>query len=67
MGIIRFIVDFVSFNKAFDIINSKEHLTEEGLRELTNISNSMYTYRKFSFSTYYSPVHVKENSKVIFL
>jgi LAGLIDADG endonuclease len=38
-------LDFLSFKEAFHIIESKEHLTEEGLNKLYKISKGMNTGR----------------------
>jgi hypothetical protein len=48
-------LDFMSFKGAFDIINNKEHLMEEGLNKIYKISKTMNTYRKFLESDCYSP------------
>lgn len=55
-------LDFISFKKAFNIIESKEHLTNEGLNMLYNISKTMNKNRELP-KEYYSPEHTKENSK----
>lgn len=55
-------LDFLSFKKALDIIDNKEHLLEKGISKIYTISKNMNSYRKFSTSTYYSPSHTKENS-----
>ena len=55
-------LDFLSFKEAFDIINSKEHLFEEGLLKLDIISKSMNSYRQFSLANYYFPSHTILNN-----
>ena len=55
-------LDFLSFKEAFDIINSKEHLLEEGLLKLDIIKKSMNSYREFSLTNYYSPSHTILNN-----
>ena len=51
-------LDFLTFKEAVDIINSKKHLTEEGLNKIIEISNSMNSYRKLSKE--YCPIHTIE-------
>lgn len=53
-------LDFLSFKKALDLINSKEHLIKEGIDKIIRISNSMNSYREFMVE--YSPHHTIENS-----
>lgn len=53
-------LDFLSFKKALNIINSKKHLTKEGLDEIIKISYSMNTYREYF--DIYSPSHTDEKS-----
>lgn len=55
-------LDFISFKEAFHIIESKEHLAEEGLNKLYVLSKGMNTGRKFSIEDLYSPDHTKENN-----
>lgn len=55
-------LDFLSFKEAFHIIESKEHLTEEGMNKLYNLSKGMNTGREFPTNVYYSPNHTKENN-----
>jgi len=55
-------LDFISFKEAFHIIERKEHLIEEGMNKLYNLSKGMNTNRKFSADVYYSPNHTKENN-----
>jgi LAGLIDADG endonuclease len=55
-------LDFLSFKEAFEIINKKEHLFEEGINKFYIISKSMNSSRKFITSSNYSPTHTKENS-----
>jgi hypothetical protein len=55
-------LDFISFKEAFHIIESKEHLTEEGLNKVYTLSKGMNTGRIFSENIYYSPNHTKENN-----
>lgn len=55
-------LDYMSFKEAFNIIESKEHLTEEGLNKLDVLSKGMNTGRKFPVDEYYSPNHTKENN-----
>jgi len=52
---------FMSFKEAFHIIDSKKHLTEEGINKLYSISKGMNTGRKLPVNVYYSPNHTKEN------
>lgn len=40
-------LDFLSFKRTIDIINLKEHLTEEGINKITKISMTMNSYREF--------------------
>lgn len=54
-------LDFLYFKEALDIIESKEHLTDEGLNKLSILSKSMNKGREFSANDYYSPNHTKEN------
>jgi hypothetical protein len=54
-------LDFLSFKEAFHIIESKEHLTEEGINKLYNLSKGMNTGREFPVDVYYSPNHTKES------
>jgi hypothetical protein len=53
-------LDFLSFKKAADIINSKKHLTEKGINEIIEISNNMNNYREFTVD--YCPIHTIENN-----
>lgn len=53
-------LDFFSFKKALDLINLKEHLTEQGINKITKISMTMNSYREF-LGEYY-PNHTSENS-----
>jgi LAGLIDADG endonuclease len=55
-------LDFISFKEAFHIIESKEHLEEEGLNKLYALSKGMNRGRKFSIDNLYSPDHTKENN-----
>lgn len=55
-------LDFISFKEALHIIESKEHLTEEGLNKLYKLSKGMNTGREFPINVYYSPNHTKENN-----
>ena len=48
-------LDFLTIKKVLDIINSKRHLTEEGISEIVELSNTMNSY--ITFSVYYSPLH----------
>lgn len=56
-------LDFMSFKEAFDIIDKKEHLLEEGINKIYSIKKSMNSYREFSTSSYYSPNHTKKDNK----
>jgi hypothetical protein len=56
-------LDFLSFKEAFDIIDKKEHLSEEGIDKFYTISKNMNSSRKYFTSTYYSPSHTKEDNK----
>jgi len=38
-------LDFLTFKKAVDLINSKQHLTKEGIDEIVKMSYNMNTYR----------------------
>jgi hypothetical protein len=59
-------LDFLSFKEAFTIINSKEHLLEDGLFKLYTISKTMNSYRKFIGNDDYSPSHtIRGNSNYI--
>ena len=53
-------LDFLTFKEAIDIINSKKHLTKEGINEIISMSNTMNSYRKLPIE--YSPIHTKENN-----
>lgn len=53
-------LDFLSFKKAIDLINSKEHLTKEGIDKIIRISNNMNSYRESIVE--YSPDHTIEDS-----
>jgi len=55
-------LDFLSFKEAFDIIESKEHLTKNGMNKLYSLSKGMNTGRNFTLN-FYSPNHTKENNK----
>lgn len=55
-------LDFMSFKEAFDIIDKKEHLSEEGIDKFFFISKNMNSYRK-NFPFNYSPIHTKEDNK----
>ena len=55
-------LDFLSFSEAINIIDNKEHLTEEGLLKLYKISKTMNSYREFSSSTDYCPKHTLEEN-----
>jgi hypothetical protein len=55
-------LDFISFKEAFNIIDKKEHLSEEGIDKFVFIRKNMNSYRKHS-SFIYSPMHTKEDSK----
>lgn len=55
-------LDFLDFKEALNIIESKEHLTKEGLSKLYVLSRSMNKGREFSDNVNYSPNHTKENS-----
>src|SRR3984893_2933839 len=55
-------LDFLAFKEAFEIIDKKEHLSQEGINKIYIISKSMNSSRKFSTSSNYSPIHTKENS-----
>ena len=54
-------LDFLSFKEAFQIIESKEHLTEWGLHHLCLLSKSMNTGREFPID-YCNPNYIKENN-----
>ena len=57
-------LDFLAFKKAAEIINSKKHLTEEGIKELIINSNNINSYREFTID--YSPIHtIESNSEYI--
>ena len=51
-------LDYLSFKKTLDLINSKEHLTKKGIDENIEISNSMNSYREFPEN--YLPDHTME-------
>lgn len=51
---------FLSFKEAMYLINSKEHLTKEGLDKVIEISYNMNSYRKFLVE--YSPNHTIKGS-----
>lgn len=53
-------LDFLSFKKALDIINSKKHLTKDGIDEIIEISYNMNTYREFPIE--YCPKHTIEDN-----
>lgn len=53
-------LDFLNFKKALGIINSKEHLTKEGINKVIEISNIINSYRKFPID--YSSDHTIENN-----
>lgn len=55
-------LDFLVFKEVFNIIENKDHLTDEGLNKLYILSKSMNKSRKFPVDVYYSPNHTKENS-----
>lgn len=55
-------MDFISFKDAFHILESKEHLAEEGLNKLYALSKGMNTGRKFYIEDLYSPDHPKDNN-----
>jgi hypothetical protein len=55
-------LDFLVFKEVFDIIENKDHLTDEGLNKLYILSKSMNKSRKFSVNVYYSPNHTKVNN-----
>lgn len=55
-------LDFISFKEAFNIFDSREHLTEEGINKLNFISKNMNTYRKFPINDYYRPSHTIEDN-----
>jgi hypothetical protein len=48
-------LDFLSFERAINIIKSGNHLRMEGLNELIKLSNEMNSFRKHSID--YSPLH----------
>jgi len=53
-------LDYLTFKKAVDFINSKKHLTKEGIDEIIEMSYSMNTFRKFTKE--YCPIHTIESS-----
>lgn len=55
-------LDFTSFKKAFNIIENKEHLKEEGISKLYRIKIGMNSHRWFLPCTYYSPYHTQKGS-----
>ena len=55
-------LDFTSFREAFNIIENKEHLREEGVSKLYLIKNGMNSPRKLLPCTYYSPNHTKKGN-----
>jgi hypothetical protein len=56
-------LDFLSFKKAVSIMLDKEHLTQGGINKISDIIDSMNTYRDFSNIIHYSPAHAQENNK----
>jgi len=56
-------LDFLSFKEAFEIIDNKEHLSEQGLNKLFLISKSMNSYRQFSLNMPYQPIHTISNNE----
>jgi hypothetical protein len=57
-------LDFLTFKKSVDIINSKKHLTKKGIDQIIEMSNSMNSYREFLAD--YCPIHAIEgNSEYI--
>lgn len=57
-------LDFLTFKKAVDLINSKKHLVKEGVDDIVEMSYNMNSYRKFPVE--YSPIHTIEgNSEYI--
>lgn len=55
-------LDFISFKEAFHVIESKEHLTIEGIKKIYLIGKEMNSYRKLLLSDLYSPDHTKEEN-----
>ena len=55
-------LDFLTFKEALDIIKSKEHLTQEGLNKIIDMSLTMNSYRKLTKE--YCPVHTIENNSL---
>lgn len=55
-------LDFISFKEAFYIIEIKEHLTEEGLKKIYNLSKSMNNGRKINIDISYNPNHTNINN-----
>jgi hypothetical protein len=55
-------LDFLSFKEAFHMIESKEHLIQEGVNKVDALRKSMNTGRVFSTDVSYSPDHTKENN-----
>jgi hypothetical protein len=53
-------LDFLTFKKTVDLINSKKHLTKEGIDEIVEMSYNMNTYRKFTAE--YCPIHTIESN-----
>ena len=53
-------LDFLTFKKAVDLINSKQHLTKEGIDEIIKMSYNMNTYREFTVE--YCPIHTIEGN-----
>lgn len=57
-------LDFLTFKKAVNLINSKKHLVKEGIDDIVEMSYNMNSYRKFPVE--YSPIHTIEgNSEYI--
>jgi hypothetical protein len=55
-------LDYSTFKEALAIINSKEHLTKEGLKKIIDMSFNMNSYRKFTKE--YCPIHTIENNSL---
>ena len=56
--------DFLSFKEALYCINSKEHLTKNGLEKIIGLSYNMNSYREIDID--YSPLHtIRSNIKYI--
>jgi len=55
-------LDFLSFKEAFNIVDKKEHLLEDNLFKLSNISKGMNTGREYSIN-YCNPSHTIRGNK----